>query len=110
MKELIKEYLRNSLNTNRALRKKIVLLEEQIEKMIENAKEREIVKEELSEKASKMQKKAAELNKKNILLEAENKQAVELVKKLTKKVEKLENERAKREKDTTTKKRRTKNG
>lgn len=105
MKDLIIKYLRESLNTKRILRKKIVLLEDQIEKMLENAKEREIAKEELSKKASNMQKKARELNQKLTLMTIENNTNKEIINTLTKKVEKYERREEKRKKDNDAKKR-----
>lgn len=105
MKELIKKYLMDSLNTKRILRKKIVLMEEQIETMIENAKERELAKEELSKKASMMQKKARELNKELAMMTMENNTNKEIINTLTKKVEKYERREEKRKKDNNAKKR-----
>ena len=105
MKELIKKYLIDSLNTKRILRKKIVLMEEQIETMIENAKERELAKEELSKKASMMQKKARELNKELAMMTMENNTNKEIINTLTKKVEKYERREEKRKKDNNAKKR-----
>lgn len=105
MKELIKKYLMDSLNTKRILRKKIVLMEEQIETMIENAKERELAKEELSKKASMMQKKALELKKELAMAKMENNTNKEIINTLTKKVEKYERREAKREKINNAKKR-----
>lgn len=105
MKELIKKYLMDSINTKRILRKKIVLMEEQIETMIENAKEREIAKEELSKKASNMQKKALELKKELAMMTMENNTNKEIIKTLTKKVEKYERREEKRKENNNAKKR-----
>ena len=71
LRKKIIEYLQNTIITKRNLTKKIETLEEQIDKMIENAKIRNEALDSLKEKANKFQKKAREEHKLRCKLEIE---------------------------------------